>query len=100
MWLSEDYISQFKERSQFEVHFYKEGTGIFGVEKYRKLFDKLLIERDVQTHYKNKLVKVDGANKRAIFKNFETEELTDVEYDLLHVVPHFKTHDFASKATF
>jgi sulfide:quinone oxidoreductase len=47
MWLSEDYISKFKTRSNFKVHFYKEGTGIFGVEKYRKVFQNLVEKREI-----------------------------------------------------
>lgn len=96
MWLSEDYIAIYKDRSQFQVNFMKEGDGIFGVEKYRKVLDQLVIDRDIKTHYKNKLISVDGENKRATFEDLATGIKHEVCYDLLHVVPHFKTHDFVS----
>lgn len=94
MWLSEDYLAKFKERGAFNIHFHKEGTGIFGVEKYRKVLDKLVIERNINTHYNEKLILIDGDKKVAKFENLVNHQVKEVQYDLLHIVPHFKTHDF------
>mgnify|MGYP003675448409 CR=1 FL=1 len=99
MWLTDDYCRRFKKRDDFTFNFVKEGNGIFGVEKYKKVLDQLVIERDIKTMYHSKLIKVDGENKTATFKNLETGEETTQDYALLHVVPHFKTHDFISTSS-
>ncbi|MBY0515444.1 MAG: NAD(P)/FAD-dependent oxidoreductase [Bacteriovoracaceae bacterium] len=94
MWLSEDFCTRFKKRDQFKFHFSKEGAGIFGIEKYKLVLDQLVSERNIHTHYHENLVKVDGVNRIAYFKNLETGVETQMSYGLLHVTPHFKTHDF------
>lgn len=97
MWLSEDYCTRSKKRDRLQFHFNKEGAGIFGVEKYKKVLDQLVQERNINTHYHEKLSKVDGKNKIAFFKNLETGLETKMSYSLLHVTPHFKTHEFISE---
>ena len=99
MWLSEDSCTRKKDRSKFKVHFVKEGDGIFGVEKYKKVLQRLVQERNILEHYHEKLVSVDGEKKQATFLNLNSNEKTTKTYELLHVVPHFKTHDFVSKSS-
>jgi NADPH-dependent 2,4-dienoyl-CoA reductase/sulfur reductase-like enzyme len=98
MWLSDDFCRRMKTRDKFNFHFIKEGDGIFGVEKYKKVLQSLVESRNINTHYFEQLIAVDGKNKKAIFKNLKTSTETERPYDLLHVVPHFKTHDFISKS--
>lgn len=98
MWLTEDYLSRHKSRSNFVVNFVKEGDGIFGVEKYKKRLEKMAQERDIHTLFHSKLIEVDGEKRQAVFKNLQTGEETRTDYNLLHVVPHFKTHDFVSSS--
>jgi sulfide:quinone oxidoreductase len=94
MWLSEDYHRVKGDRDKFTFNFNKEGEGIFGVPKYAKMLDRLVVEREIKTNYNSKLVSVDGVNKKATFKNLKTNEENIVDYEVLHVSPHFKTHDF------
>jgi sulfide:quinone oxidoreductase len=96
MWLSEDYCSRFKNREEFNIHFVKEGQGIFGVQKYKEVLDKLVLERNINTHYEETLVDVNGLQKIATFKDLDGNE-KKYPYDLLHVVPHFQTHSFISE---
>lgn len=98
MWLSDDYCRRFKDRTKFNIHFNKEGQGIFGVQKYKEVLDQMVVDRQILTHYNERLVKVDGVNKKATFLNISSGEQKVYSYDLLHVVPHFKTHDFVSSS--
>jgi sulfide:quinone oxidoreductase len=98
MWLSEDYLSRKGLRNSFSFHFYKEGDGIFGVTKYKNELQKLVESRDIKTHYHQKLVEVKGDQKIAVFEHTESGEREEINYDLLHVVPKFKTHAFISQS--
>jgi sulfide:quinone oxidoreductase len=98
LWLLEDYCRRHKKRKNFNFHFLKETTGIFGVEKYKKILEKMVIDREINTHFNEVLTRVDGSNRKAFFKDSRTGELKEYLYDFLHVVPHFKTHDFISSS--
>lgn len=98
MWLSEDYCQRFKKRSSFSFNFNKEGDGIFGVEKYRLVLEKLVQERNIHTHYHQKLINVDGLHRKATFKHLQSGEETTTSYEMLHVSPHFHTHEFIAKS--
>lgn len=94
MWLTDDYYRNLKNRNDVNIIFKKEGQGIFGVKKYKDILDKMVIERDIKTSFGEVLTKVDGEQRKATFKNLQTGLEETMDYSLLHVVPHFKTHDF------
>ena len=77
-------------------HKLRRHTGIFGVQKYKEVLDKLVLERNINTHYEETLVDVNGLQKIATFKDLDGNE-KKYPYDLLHVVPHFQTHSFISE---
>lgn len=95
MWILESIASQNQEkRKHLEFHFLKEGQGIFGVEKYKQTLDRLVQQRNIHTHYDRELIRVEVDRKIAVFKDLKTSETSEMPYELLHIVPHFKTLDF------
>jgi sulfide:quinone oxidoreductase len=67
--------------------------------KYEKAIKGYAEEKNVDVHFKNTLTKVDKDNRVATFKDLTTQELTEVNYDLLHIVPHQGPPDFVKKST-
>jgi sulfide:quinone oxidoreductase len=94
MYLSEEMFRMNKVRSDIEVKFISAGAKIFGVDKYRIFLEELVQKRQIQTQFHSNLVKVDGANQIATFKNLQTGELFDESFSMLHVTPPMSAPDF------
>ncbi|MCB0343181.1 MAG: NAD(P)/FAD-dependent oxidoreductase [Pseudobdellovibrionaceae bacterium] len=94
MYLAEEYFRMSGVRDKSEVMFVSAGGAIFGVPKYREALEKVVDSRDIKTLFKHDLVKVDGPNKKATFKNLDTGELVTMDYDMLHVTPPMGPPDF------
>ncbi len=94
MWLTDDYLRRKGIRDKFNIYFYKEGQGIFGVEKYKKVLDEIVAARNISPKYHEELIKIDFKNSKATFRNNQNEQSHEIDFSLLHVVPHFKTHGF------
>lgn len=94
MWMAQDYMRRRGLLHKTKFHFYKSSDGIFGVKKYKELLDKMVIERDIHTHYFKDLISVNGEKQLAKFKNNKTGEIEEVSFKLLHVTPPMSPPDF------
>lgn len=94
MYLAEETFRDNHCRDNIEVKFVSAGAGIFGIKKYKDSLEKIIKKRDIHTLFHMNLVKVDGPNKIATFKNTETGELHEEKFDMLHVSPPMSAPDF------
>lgn len=94
MYLVEDYLRKHGKRNNVEIEFTSPGQAIFGVEKYKKSLEKIIKERDIKTHFQINLERIDGINKKAFFRDLQTNQLIEKEYSFIHVVPPMSAPDF------
>lgn len=90
MWLVGDYLRKHDRLDKTSISYWSGGSRLFGVEKYEKTLLKVAERNHVNMHFAQKLVEVDGPNRRAKFvgigKENEGQE-SWVEFDMLHVTP-------------
>ena len=94
MYLAEEWFREQQVRPDVEVNFISAGAAIFGIQKYREALEALIQKRHINTAFGMNLVKVDGPNQVAVFKNIHTGEERVEQFDLLHVTPPMSAPDF------
>jgi sulfide:quinone oxidoreductase len=97
MYLAADYLRKHNLLDKSSVEFWSGGTKIFGVPKYEKTLLKVIERYNIKTHFFQKLVEVDGPNKRAKFLGLaegHKNEETWVDFDMLHITPPQGPPDF------
>ncbi len=94
MYLAEEFIDMNNLKDNTNVMFYSADPSIFGVEKYKKLLERIVEERGIQTHFRRNLIEIRGGEKEAVFENLETGETETVPYEMIHVTPPMGPHDF------
>jgi sulfide:quinone oxidoreductase len=90
-WLNEGKLTGMK------VDFYNAGAVLFGVKEYVPALMEYIEKYDANLHFSKNLVKVDGPNKIAYFQGIgegASTDLTEVPFDMLHVVPPQSPPDF------
>jgi sulfide:quinone oxidoreductase len=90
MYLSCDHWLKGNVLNDIKVDFYNAGAVLFGVKEYVPTLMKYVERYKADLHFSHTLVKVDGPNKKAYFKATEAQdsnELIEVDFDILHVVP-------------
>ena len=98
MYLAEDYFRRSGQTKQIDVKFSSGMPDIFPVKKYAKKLDIICDNRGIEKTFHRDLVEVDADNKVAIFKDTDSNELTSIKYDLLHVTPKMATPDVIKKS--
>lgn len=101
MYLSSDHWLKTGVLKDIDVDFYNAGGVLFGVPDYVPALQSYVDKYDASVHYNQNLVKIDGPAKRAWFKstNAEGEEqMTEVEFDMIHVCPPQCAPDFVSNS--
>lgn len=98
MWLAEHHFRRKGIRNRTEVHFATPGPRIFGVDKYARALEKLVVERDVKTHFKRNLIAVRPKTKEAVFQNVDDKSTEVIRYDMLHVTPPMSSPDFVKRS--
>ncbi|CAD8187438.1 unnamed protein product [Paramecium octaurelia] len=83
VYLSHDRLR--KRGIKSDIHFYKTAALIFGVPKYAEILTDVCKRKQINCHFKQKLVEVQ--DHVAIFEDQDTKELKSVTFDLLHLVP-------------
>ncbi|SFF57496.1 sulfide:quinone oxidoreductase [Halobacillus alkaliphilus] len=94
MYLAEEAFRKQGVRDQTEVMFQSANPSIFSVDKYAKTLNKIINDRDIKTNFKKDLIKIDGPNKQATFRDLQTNEEETLDYDMIHAVPHMSAPDF------
>ena len=97
MWLAEENFRKRKVRDATEVSFAIAGPRIFGVEKYRRTLERLVVERNIVTHFGHELVAVDPDHKRATFRRADGSTV-ELDYAMLHVTPPQSAPDFIKRS--
>lgn len=98
MYLAEEAFRNQGVRSQAEIVFQTANPSIFAVKKYADTLNEIVKERDIHVNYRKDLVKIDGPNKKATFKDLDTNEEETLDYEMIHAVPYMSAPDFIKKS--
>lgn len=114
-YLTEHYLREKGVRDNVEISFLPNGGKYFPIPEYDAAIKKQFESRNINAIFKHNLQSIDTANKSATFlhsydvkgaydKDLEvydtitkTETVTK-EYDMIHVVPPMKAHDFVKNS--
>ena len=97
MYLASDHFKRKGILKNTNVEFCTAGGVIFGVKKYAVALQKVVDNYGIHLQFKHDLIKIDGPNKKAIFKvtdsSGKTSEVTK-DFDMIHVTPPQSAPDF------
>lgn len=101
MYLASDYFNKQGLSDKIKVEMWSGGTRVFGVPKYEEVLKKLIERRKINMSFFQKLVEIDGPNKRAKFvgigeANKDVE--TWIDYEMIHVTPPQSAPDFVRQS--
>lgn len=97
MYLASDYFRKKGLSKNIEVAMWSGGTRVFGVPKYEEVLKEIIAERHINMEFHQKLVEIDGINKRAKFTGIgeqNKDEETWVDFSMIHVTPPQSAPDF------
>lgn len=77
-----------------DVHMVLPTPGMFGVPVFAEALEKVVADYGITVHFQSELSSVDVANKRATFTSLAGEPDFDIDYDMMHVVPHQSAPDW------
>lgn len=97
MYLATDYFRKHNLIDKISVEYWSGGTRLFAVDIYEKTLKKVVERGHITLNFFEKLVEIDGENKRAKFvgigEHNKGEEVW-VDYDMIHVTPPQSAPDF------
>ena len=102
MYIAADYFKRNNLSDKVQIEFWSGGTRLFGVKKFEDALKKVIAKFHIKENYYNKLVEIDGANKRAKFVGFgeqNKEVETWIDYEMLHVTPPQSAPDFVKNSS-
>lgn len=96
MYLSADHWQKQSVLKDIQIDFYNTGAALFGVPAYVPALMEYVKHYDANLHFNHQLIKVDGRQKRAWFKqlNGENSPIIETDFDMIHVVPPQQAPDF------
>lgn len=96
MYLSADYWQKQGVLKDIQIDFYNTSAALFGVPAYVPALMEYVKRYDANLHFNHQLIKVDGLQKRAWFKqlNGENSSIVETDFDMIHVVPPQQAPDF------
>lgn len=96
MYLSADHWQKQSVLKDIQIDFYNTGAALFGVPAYVPALMEYVKRYDANLHFNHQLIKVDGRQKRAWFKqlNGENSPIIETDFDMIHVVPPQQAPDF------
>ena len=89
LYLAADYWRQQGRLKQIDVQFRNAGPVLFGVSEFVPILNHYMDRYQAKRHYGSNLVKVDGPNRTATFKEVDeqgNEVLVEETFDFLHAV--------------
>ena len=98
MYLADDHFRKAGVRRNSQVHYYAGTPGIFSVKEFAKTLNEVIARKDIQTHYKHNLIRIDTDAKQATFQNLDNDEETTVGYDMIHVTPPQSAPEFVKQS--
>ena len=97
MYLATDYFAKKGIANNIQAEMWTGGTRVFGVPKYEEVLKKIIEKRKIKFSFFQKLVEIDGENKKAKFVGIGTANEgveTWVDFEMIHVTPPQSTPDF------
>lgn len=96
MYLSADHWLKQGVLKDIQIDFYNTGAALFGVAAYVPALMEYVKRYDANLHFNHQLIKVDGSQKRAWFKQMQGEnsQIIETDFDMIHVVPPQQSPDF------
>ncbi|MFS4460429.1 FAD/NAD(P)-binding oxidoreductase [Bdellovibrio sp. HCB2-146] len=108
MYLADDIFRKNGVRQHSRVTFTVAGKVIFGVPSFAATLMKVVERKKISVHFSHKLIEVKAAERIAVFEratetvvNGEAKvhiDLVEMNYDLLHVVPPMRAHEYVSES--
>lgn len=92
MYLADEIFRRHGVREKSKIIFATAGKVIFGVPEFAQALMKVVERKGIEVKYAHRLTAVSPATKTATF-DVEGKSV-DIGYDLLHVVPPMKAHDY------
>lgn len=102
MYLAADYFRRHGTLQNIRIEYWSGGAKLFAVPKYEKTLLDVVKRGNIQLHFSEKLVEIDGENKRARFVGFgeaNNQVETWVDFDMIHVTPPQSAPDFVRNST-
>lgn len=107
--LAEDYLKKQKSREGFQLDYFCNSTNLMTPKIFGDRLQELYDEREIDIHYKRRLVSVDPLAKKATFQVLDeptqerlpvenSTELVTVDYDFLHYTPPMGAPDFVKNS--
>ncbi len=89
LYLSADHWLKKGALNNINIHFFNAGKVLFGVAAYVPALEKYIEKYQAITHFGYQLVKIDGVNKLAYFRNTDknSDEIITESFDMIHVCP-------------
>lgn len=97
MYMAADYFRRHGVLNNIQVAYWSGAGKLFAVPHYEKTLLKVCERGNIQLNFMQKLVEVDGPNKRAKFIGFgesNKDVETWVDFDMIHVTPPQSAPDF------
>lgn len=98
MYLADEAFRNQGVRNQSEVIFKSANPTVFSVKKYADALSEVIERKGIQADYNKDLIKIDGPNRKAVFKDLNTGEEETVDYDMIHAVPYMSAPDFIKRS--
>ena len=98
MYLAEETFRRRGIREQSNVIYASATAGIFGVPKYAQALNRIVEERNIETHFSKSLVEVKPESREAVFHDVNGAEELVLKYDMMHVTPPQGAPDFIKQS--
>lgn len=99
MYLAADYFRKHGVLDQIDIQYWSGAAKLFAVPKYEKTLLEVVKRGNIDLHLSQKLIEIDGENKRALFQSMIDEQQTTwVDYDIMHVTPPQSAPDFVRQS--
>jgi len=101
MYMAADYWRKHRVLGKSDIQYWSGAAKLFAVAKYENTLLQVCKKADIKLHFMEKLVEIDGPNKRAKFigigeGNKDVENW--VEFDMIHVTPPQSAPDFIKQS--
>jgi len=88
MYITDYHFRQMGKREKANIQYHTSLGVLFGVKKYADALWDVVKESDINVNLRSNLIEVKPDSKEAVFQNLDKpEELTTVNYSMLHVTP-------------
>lgn len=102
MYLAADYFRKNGVLNKIDIQYWSGAGKLFAVPKYEKTLLEVVKRGNIKLNFMQKLVEIDGPNKRAKFVGFgenNKDVETWVEFDMIHVTPPQSAPDFIKNSS-